>query len=296
MKTGVIIARFQTPYLHEGHIGLIEQVKTNHNKLIIVLGIPPVIGTRRNPYDYHTREKMIKSEYSDLIILPLSDQLQDNKWSEALDNLLSSVFPNEQFKLYGSRDSFIPYYEGKNETEELPENGDHNATALRESLSDMVYDSREFRAGILYAYYNQYKKVYATVDMAVFRNDKKEILLGKKPTNHKWRLIGGFSDPEDNSFEEAAVRELQEECGPIEIENVQYVMSAKIPDWRYKKEVDQIISTVFSCDYISGSPKAQDDIIDLEWFDVSTLPKMIQNGDLTEEHLHIFKKLIEKHA
>lgn len=296
MKTGVIIARFQTPYLHEGHISLIEQVKSSHNKLIIVLGIPPVNGTRRNPYDYHTREKMIKSEYKDLIILPLSDQLKDDKWSEALDNLLSSVFPNEQFKLYGSRDSFIPYYEGKNETEELPENGDHNATELRESLSDMVYDSREFRAGILYAYYNQYKKVYATVDMAVFRADKKEILLGKKPTNHKWRLIGGFSDPEDDSFEEAAVRELQEECGPIEIDNVQYVMSAKIPDWRYKNEVDQIITTVFSCDYISGTPKAQDDIIDLDWFDVSSLSAMIDNGALTEEHLHIFKKIIGKYA
>lgn len=296
MKTGVIIARFQTPYLHEGHISLIDQVKAKHNKLIIVLGIPPVIGTRRNPYDYHTREKMIKSVCSDLIILPLSDQLRDDKWSEALDNLLASAFPNEQFKLYGSRDSFIPYYEGKNETEELPEKGDYNATALRESLSDMVYDSKEFRAGILYAYYNQYKKVYATVDMAVFRDNKQEILLGKKSTNHKWRLIGGFSDPEDNSFEEAAVRELQEECGPIAIENVTYVMSAKIPDWRYRKEVDQIITTVFSCDYISGSPKAQDDIIDLEWFDVSKLAEMIENRELTDEHIHIFKKLIEKYA
>jgi len=295
MKTGVIIARFQTPYLHEGHISLIEQVKSNHNKLIIVLGIPPVIGTRRNPYDYHTREKMIKSEYSDLIILPLSDQLQDDKWSEALDNLLASVFPNEQFKLYGSRDSFIPYYVGSNETEELPENGDHNATALRESLSDMVYDSREFRAGILYAYYNQYKKVYPTVDIAVFRASKKEILLGKKPTNHKWRLIGGFSDPEDNSFEEAAIRELQEECGPIEVENVQYELSAKINDWRYSKEVDQIITTVFSCDFVNGTPKAQDDIIDLEWFEVSALVEMMNEGHLTDEHLPIFKNIIEKY-
>ena len=57
MKTAVIIARFQTPYLHEGHRQLISQVKTNHAKLIIVLGISPIVGSRKNPYDYYTREK-----------------------------------------------------------------------------------------------------------------------------------------------------------------------------------------------------------------------------------------------
>lgn len=296
MKTGVIIARFQTPYLHEGHVDLIEKVKTKHNKLIIVLGIPPVVGTRRNPYDYHTREKLIKQKYQDIIVLPLSDQLRDDKWSEALDSLLVSVFPNESFRLYGSRDSFIPYYSGKNETEQLPEHGDHNASRLRESLSDKVYSSQEFRSGILYAYYNQYKKVYPTVDMAVFRKDRKEILLGKKPTNHKWRLIGGFADPEDDSFETAAVRELQEECGPIAVENVQYEMSAKIPDWRYQKEDDKIITTVFSCDYLEGTPQAQDDIIDLDWFPVGSLREMITAGDITDEHLHLFEKLIDRYA
>lgn len=38
MKTAVIIARFQTPYLHEGHKQLINQVTENHAKLIILLG------------------------------------------------------------------------------------------------------------------------------------------------------------------------------------------------------------------------------------------------------------------
>ncbi|MGB3465910.1 MAG: NUDIX domain-containing protein [Cyclobacteriaceae bacterium] len=296
METGVIIARFQTPYLHEGHIELIEKVKSKHNKLLIVLGIPPVVGTRRNPYDYHTREKLIKSKYKDIIVLPLSDQLRDDQWSEALDSLLTSVFPNENFKLYGSRDSFIPYYSGKHKTEKLPEHGDHNASELRQSLADKVYDSEEFRAGILYAYYNQYTKVYPTVDMAVFRDGKNEILLGKKPTNHKWRLIGGFADPEDESFEEAAVRELREECGPLEVENIQYEMSAKIPDWRYRNEEDKIITTVFSCDYLGGETKVQDDIIDLDWFRVDSLPEMITAGDITDEHLHLFRRLIDKYV
>src|SRR5476651_2153987 len=127
MKTAVIIARFKTPYLHERHQQLISKVKENHAKLIILLGVSPLIGSRKNPYDYYTRETMIKKDYPEIIVLPISDHPDDNEWSNNLDNLLKSVFPAEQFCLYGSRDSFIPYYTGRCETIELPEHGDYNA-------------------------------------------------------------------------------------------------------------------------------------------------------------------------
>ena len=295
MKTGVIIARFQTPYLHEGHLNLIGQVKEKHNKLIIVLGVGPIIGSRRSPYDYYTREKMIKTAYQDVIVLPLSDHPSDRTWSLNLDQLLSSAFPNERFMLYGSRDSFIPYYSGRCETVDLPEHGDYSATELRSKYADKVFDSRDFRAGILYAYYNQYKKVYPTVDIAVFRDDKTEMLLGKKSINNKWRLVGGFADPEDESYEAAAQRELTEECGPIEVGELTYETSARINDWRYRNEVDKITTTLFSCDYHYGDPQAQDDIAELGWFKLADLPTMIERGEISEEHTGLFRFLIQKY-
>jgi bifunctional NMN adenylyltransferase/nudix hydrolase len=33
------MARFQSPYLHEGHRAILEQVMTNHNKVVIILGV-----------------------------------------------------------------------------------------------------------------------------------------------------------------------------------------------------------------------------------------------------------------
>ncbi len=295
MKTGVIIARFQTPYLHEGHRQLINQVRNSHNKLIILLGVSPITGSRKNPYDYYTREKMIKKDYPEIIVLPVSDHPSDKVWSETLDNLLKSVFPSEHFCLYGSRDSFIPYYSGKFETMELPEHGDYNATELRKQYADKVFDSNDFRAGILYAYYNQYTKVYPTVDIAMFRNNKTEILLGKKAVNNKWRFIGGFSDPEDADYESAAKRELMEECGEIEITEMTYETSRKINDWRYRNEADKIITLLFSCDFISGSPAAQDDIIDLNWFKLSDLPQMLTDGLISDEHHELFDFIINKY-
>ncbi len=295
MTTGVIIARFQTPYLHEGHRNLLEQVSAKHSKLIVLLGVSPIKGSRKNPYDYYTREKMIKKDFPGAIVLPVSDHPSDAMWSESLDNLLKSVFPNEHFCLYGSRDSFIPYYTGKLPTVELPEHGDHNATELRKQYADKVFDSKDFRAGILYAYYNQYTKVYPTVDVAVFRNDRTEILLGKKSNNNKWRLIGGFADPEDDSFEQAAKRELAEECGIMEVGEMTYETSARINDWRYRNEADKIITSLYSCDHIFGTPTAQDDIADLRWFKLSELPQLIDDEKTTPEHTGLFKFLLDRY-
>jgi bifunctional NMN adenylyltransferase/nudix hydrolase len=296
MKTGVIIARFQTPYLHEGHTHLLDNILNKHNKLVIVLGVAPIVGTRKNPFDYHTREKLLKNQYPNVVVLPLSDHPNDVTWSQNLDSLLKSAFPTEKFVLYGSRDSFIPYYYGKIETEELPEHGDYNATQLRAMYADLVFDSQDFRAGIIYAYNHQYTKVYPTVDVAVFRNQKTEILLGSKTINNKWRLLGGFSDPEDNSFEEAAKRELLEEAGPIEVSELSFEMSCKIDDWRYRHEADKIITTVFSCDHVFGTPKGQDDIAEVAWYQVKNLGKMLQNEEITPEHTPLIKFLFEKYG
>ncbi len=296
MKTGVIIARFQTPYLHEGHTHLIESIQSKHNKLVVVLGVAPIVGTRKNPYDYHTREKLLKKAYPNVIVLPLSDHPNDITWSQNLDNLLASAFPSEKFVLYGSRDSFIPYYSGKIETQELAEHGDYNATELRAMYADLVFDSQDFRAGIIYAYNHQYTKVYPTVDVAVFRENRTEILLGAKSINNKWRLLGGFSDPEDENFEAAAKRELIEEAGPIEVSPLSYEMSCKIDDWRYRNESDKIITTVFSCDHIFGTPKGQDDIAEVNWFKVNELKAMIDNGMITPEHLPLITFLYNKYS
>jgi bifunctional NMN adenylyltransferase/nudix hydrolase len=295
MKIAVIIARFQTPYLHEGHKQLIDTVIKEYAKLVILLGVSPVMGSRKNPYDYHTREKMIKREYPDVMVLPVSDHPSDKVWSDNLDNLLKGVFPAGNFFLFGSRDSFIPYYQGHFQTVELPAHGDYNATELRKQYADKVFDSNDFRAGILYAYYNQYTKVHPTVDVALFRNNKTELLLGRKVNSNKWRFIGGFADPEDESYEAAARRELTEECGAVEVGAMTYETSHRVNDWRYRNEADKIITLLFSCDHMAGQPVASDDIVDVAWFKLTGLQAMIDDELVNDEHVKMLKIIIAKY-
>lgn len=283
-KTGVIIARFQSPYLHEGHKALITSVQERHNQVVIVLGVSPVRGSRRNPLDFPTRERMIKKEFPDVVVLPLSDHPLDTRWSQQLDTLLASAFPGGQFVLYGSRDSFKTYYSGGHETVELPETGGHNSTLIREKISDKVLDSQEFRTGIIYAYANTYLKVFPTVDVALFRNNRTELLLGRKDIDNKWRVPGGFCDPTDASYEEAAARELREECGALEISALQYMASFRMDDWRYRREEDKIITTLFAADFLAGTPIGSDDIAEVAWFTLAEVATLMANGQTALEH------------
>jgi bifunctional NMN adenylyltransferase/nudix hydrolase len=292
--TAVLIARFQTPYLHEGHRHLLNQVKANHHRVVVVLGVSPVKGSKRNPYDFYTRERLLKEEYPGFIILPLADHPLDEAWSANLDQLLESTFPNENFLLYGSRDSFIPFYCGLLPVKELEAQGDYSATCIRNEYSDQVLNSRDFRLGINYACQNTYSKIYPTVDIALFKEERRYLLLGKKKGRAEWRLPGGFVDVTDTDFETAARRELMEECGPVEVSRMRYLGSAKINDWRYRSEEDKIMTLLFATDLIFGEAVAHDDLQKVGWFLVDQLETMMKEDKVAKEH-HPLIRLILQH-
>jgi bifunctional NMN adenylyltransferase/nudix hydrolase len=289
--TGVIIARFQTPYLHGGHKYLIDEIRSKHNKVVVVLGVSTVKGSRRNPFDFYTRERLLKQYAPELMVLPLSDHPSDETWSKNLDTLLQNTFPSESFILYGSRDCFMPYYNGHCQVVALPEFGEHSSTAIRNENSDKVLESVDFRMGINYAFQNTYSKVYPTVDIAVLKEGDTQVLLGKKHNAPEWRFPGGFSDPSDDSYEAAARRELQEECGDLEINAMQYIGSAKIDDWRYRSEEDKIMTLFFKTQWVFGHAKANDDLKELGWFPVKELQVMMQQGAIVKEH-HVLVNLL----
>jgi bifunctional NMN adenylyltransferase/nudix hydrolase len=296
--TGVIIARFQTPYLHEGHKYLLDEIRSKHNKVVVVLGVSPVKGSRRNPFDFYTRERLLKQYAPELVVLPLSDHPSDAVWSAHLDALLQNTFPVESFVLYGSRDCFIPYYSGHLQVVALPELGEHSATAIRDANSDKVLDSTDFRMGINYAYQNTYAKVYPTVDIAVLKENNTQVLLGKKPNAVQWRFPGGFADPSDETYEAAARRELMEECGKIEVNSMQYVGSARIDDWRYRPEEDKIMTILFKTQWVFGNVQANDDLKELAWISVEELTGMVQNDTITKEHhvlVHMLLNNLQQH-
>lgn len=284
-EVGVMIGRFQTPYLHEGHTSVLDRVCEMHSNVVVFLGIPRIQNTKRNPLDFATRRKLIQEKYPEVIVMALPDHRSDEKWSENVDNTLATIFPEKAAILYGSRDSFIPYYSGKHKTEMLEQVASHNATDIRANASSEVLDSEEFRAGVIYGISKQRPVTYPTVDIVVANYDG-QILLARKPAEDKFRFVGGFVDRTDDCYETAARRELYEETKLSGLKPV-YVASQQIKDWRYEREDSGIMTTLFlfyEWDQM-GRPEASDDIAEVKWFDLSELFTHTQEPSLGDGHV-----------
>lgn len=272
---GVVVARFQIHELHEGHHHVIKQVTQNHKKTIIFLGVPRFIGTKKNPLDFDTRKKMVQTHYPDCVILAIQDKSDNNSWASELDRRIREVYPHGEVLMYGSRDSFIPHYlngGGKFQTKELQPLGSWAGTDIRKMISEEVKNSKDFRSGVIYHAYNLYPRVIPTVDIAPLNSDETKVLLAKKWDESKWRFIGGFVKPEDESVQSAARRIYMKETGHnSESGDYKYITSCQIQDWRFRGEDDKIMTTLFTCKHLWGSIQPSDDIQELKWVDISEL-------------------------
>lgn len=131
-STGIVCGRFQTPYLHEGHIHLIDSVIKQSNKTIIVLGCCNKKDDR-NPYTFNERVKMIKDKYPNVYFNIIMDESSNESWSDKLDSMLA-LYDNPI--LYGSRDSFKKDYTGKYSYVHIDEIPGISATKIREQLKE----------------------------------------------------------------------------------------------------------------------------------------------------------------
>lgn len=292
---GVIIGRFQIHELHVAHKKLIEHVIEKHDKVIIFLGVSEAINTRKNPLDFLSRKVMIEELYGHRIsaVLPLYDKRSDAVWAKQVDSKIREISPLGSVVLYGSRDSFIPYYapHGKFPTRELEPEEFVSATEVRESVKNKVLRSKEFRAGMIYAANSTFPFNYCTIDVAIMNEDETEVLLGRKAEENKFRFIGGFSDVGDCSLEKTLRREAHEETR-LEVDDIQYVCSKNMDDWRYSNEEDRSIMTIFfKSKKIFGAPAPHDDIVEIKWFKVDSFDPESQ---MVKGHRSLFENLVTK--
>jgi len=289
-EVGVIVGRFQTHKLHESHIDLINTVVKNHEHVLIFLGLSALKATWNNPLDFETRRVMIAEQFPDVTVLYIKDQPTDEGWSKNLDAMIKdNISPHHSAVLYGGRDSFISHYKGKYPTLELESDVIQSASVIRNQLSAKIRNTEDFRAGVIWATQHMYPSVKATVDIAILNENETKILVGKRNTESKFRIVGGFSDPVlDNSFEDSAKRETREETA-LEVSEPKYIGSVKIDDWRYRNEKDKVFTLFFKCKRVFGQPQANDDIAEVRWMSIDKTSM----ADIVDEHKVLMEMLID---
>lgn len=290
---GVIVGRFQVHELHEAHTSLIDTVKSNHDKVLIFIGLSPLRGTTSDPLDFASRKKMINETYPDVDVLYIEDCSSDDVWSVKLDSQIERFTkPYQSVTLYGGRDSFIPHYNGKYDTEELESDTWISGSEIRRRISNNFTPNRDYRAGVIAASYDRFPGCYVTVDIAVVDWEAGNVLLVKKPDESDLRFPGGFSSPETMSFEADARREVLEETS-VEADNFQYIGSTFIDDWRYKNSTDKIKTIFFVADYIYGRPDGKDDVELARWVPLADL--VSGQVKIVKEH-QVLVEMFAEHA
>lgn len=295
---GVIVGRFQVPELHAAHRSLISQVCEAHDKVLIFLGLSPLMVTRENPLDFEARKQMILEAFPDVTVLYIKDRPDDEVWSRYLDAQIQDCLTASQTAvLYGGRDSFIDRYYGSFDTRELEPEAFLSGTDIRKAVSRKVKASPDFRSGVVWSAYSRFPTVYTTVDVAVLdrSGDHPRILLARKPDEKLYRLIGGFADPRTLAFEEDASREVMEEAH-VEIGSPEYLGSFNIDDWRYRGEADIIRTLLYRADYLFGSPRPDDDIEELRWFPLFNPDpaKALKRDQIVENHRPLLDELVAR--
>lgn len=281
---GVIIGRFQVPELHAGHQELIDSVLVNHHRVIVVLGMGHTKCSFRNPLDVGARRSMFREQYPDITCLYIKDMQTNEAWSAKLDEIIhDEVAPESTVTLYGSRDSFVESYTGAYNTIELKQKTYVSGTSIRKQLAHNAKKDKQFRVGCCFAVANQWPGPETTIDVAIFNKKNDQILLGRKIDEEGWRVIGGFVQNEE-TLEECVLREGKEETG-LDLAYPEYVGSFVSDDWRKMGERDKILTVLFKASVAKGRPAPDDDIHELQWFDL--------NGDLFHIVISNHRVLIE---
>jgi bifunctional NMN adenylyltransferase/nudix hydrolase len=284
--TGIVIGRFQVPLLNDLHRQFIEELIAQHDRVIVILGSNPAISIA-NPIDYEFRAQMFEAEWGAAVeVADMPDLSDDRIWSQELDRRILEMRPVGQVTIYGTSDGFVTRYSGSHKSV-VHDVDDEDMPVLIDSNTPMDFSS--FRAGILYATLKRFPTVYPTVDIVVLNDDNTRVLLARKEHETRFRFPGGFTDPDDESFELAAMRELYEECGEITVDDLDYIGSLTIDDWRYRYAPDAVMTHLYVCTYVEGQPTANDDIAEVRWFDLDRLRSDI----FVPEHQPLFEMLLE---
>jgi len=291
---GVIVARFQVHNLSEAHRDLIYTVAQRHKKVIIFLGLSPLLGTRSNPLDFESRKQMVLEAFPDTTVLYIKDMPDDLAWSKRLDEQIADhLLPRQTVMLYGGRNSFIEHYVGRYPVTELESKTYLSGTELRRQISSRVKGTADFRAGVIWSTNNRWPSVQCTIDV-IITDERDRLLLVRKHGETKFRFVGGFAQPDTDTFEIDANREIHEEAG-VQCASPVYIGSRVIDDWRHRGEIDKIKSLIFEAKYLFGTPSPLDtqEIAEVRWFPVSELSA--NKSIIAPEHHSIFNLYLTRH-
>ena len=108
-------------------------------------------------------------------------------------------------------------------------------------------------------------KIPESVLVVIYTPELDVLIIERADRPGFWQSVTGSKDHLDEPLIETAVREVAEETH-IEVSALEYIGSYLVDDWRYRNEIDKVMTTVFHASYVFGAIQPDDDIEELKWF------------------------------
>tara|TARA_R110000851_G_scaffold103340_14_gene220328 strand:+ start:1440 stop:2438 length:999 start_codon:yes stop_codon:yes gene_type:complete len=273
-EVGALISNMQRAELAVDDKSILNMVR-RHPCAVVLLKVCSLPGSKAAPLDFVVRMRMIHEYDPTIVVLPLLDVRDVTEWSRQVDRQIRTAFPFGAVQLYVKKASLY--------------NGQFNIFQIYEAQRDMsewrnkgaenpVFDA-SFRKGMIYHAQHKWTRVSPVVDIIPITADG-HLVVGRKDKKGLLCLIGGFVDPQDPSYEDAASRELREEASiGADPASLQYITSRDIPDWRLRKHPETMKSALFTVEISheqAVAAQAGDDLVQLVFidpldFDLSTV-------------------------
>lgn len=136
-----------------------------------------------------------------------------------------------------------------------------------------------------------YPTVKTDVRALILSDDKTKVLLTQESADGKWSLPGGWADI-GTSPKETVIKECWEETGL----NVSPAALLAVFDKRLHPHPPQpfyVYKMVFLCEAVSGELKKGFDLLNVQYFDISSLPELSEDRILKSQIELVYKKAIK---
>jgi len=293
---GVCGMRIQIDDLHDAHIELINIMLETHKRLIIVLGVRPIIFTAKNALTFQMRKQAFFEVFGNykhrITLLYINDVRDDHIWSNNFDNLIkNNIKENETVRCCGGRDSFLNYYHNniyeKWVITDFTQSEFISATAKRNEIAKTTIFDSSFRRGVIYSALNLPGQCVPSIDVAIY-DHYGNILMGQRVDELSYRFIGGWVQPRE-TFEMACNRIVKTKCG-IAIDNLQPIRSFCNFDWKFKGERDDLTTMLYTAYITEGTPEPLGNLKYLRWVSIVDILNVVDS-----EHLELAKSIYELH-
>jgi len=312
-QIAVIYAPFQVPTLDDFHISFFERLRSQHEKIAVLLPVRRLPPTPSAPYNFENRKNLL-SPFAD-VILPVLNHKYPETQVRAIDEAIDLYERTLQSSRY-CKLSLVLYLDVKFEQTyrkhgKIPRILTNEFllrdASIREDSLNLAPSECRYMDGLLHALCAQWPIQSPVVDIVIFRNTDLatdghvtgEFLLGRKPGEKNFRFPGGFKDPADASYEETVYREAAEETlrpgvDPKKVfRHPIYKASMNVKDWRLESGDDWgQVTSLFMLEFYGDESviHAGDDLEEVRWFKVKDLKS--GNAPIESEHVDLLSKAL----